>query len=79
MRTITEAYNHIKEQDENTALTLFALRNLVKTGALPSVSVGRKRLINLEVLEQYLKGNIQHQQEDEDKMVHYVEIRKIEG
>ena len=53
MRTITEAYNHIKEQDENTALTLFALRNLVKTGALPSVSVGRKRLINLEVLEQY--------------------------
>ncbi len=58
MRTITEAYNEIKAQDENTALTLFALKTLVKSGVIPSVKIGNnKQLVNMAVLSQYLEGN----------------------
>ena len=50
MRTLTETAAYLKEQDPQTAVTLTALRRMVKTGEFPSVTVGVKRLINLDVL-----------------------------
>lgn len=57
MRTIDEAAAWLKAQDKETALTKTALRRLVTTGQLPSVRVGQKYLINLEVLESFLQGD----------------------
>ncbi len=56
MRLISEAYKAIKEDDPNTALTMNALRCLVRNGEIPSVQIGRKRLINYDNLLQYLSN-----------------------
>ena len=51
MRTINEAGKYFKEKDPHTALTPYAIRCMVKQGKIPSVAVGTKRLVNLDVLE----------------------------
>lgn len=54
MRLVSEAYQEIKAADPNTALTMCALRRLVNSGAVPTVTSGRKKLVNLDVLLAYL-------------------------
>lgn len=54
MRLLSEAYNELKKDDPDTALTMNALRCLVKSGKIQSVQVGRKRLVNYEKLLEYL-------------------------
>lgn len=54
MRTIQEAAAEIKERDPNTAITPYAIRQMVLNGNLPHVKAGKKYLINLDVLERYL-------------------------
>lgn len=56
MRTIREASEHISSNDPETALTQTALRRLVKMGAIPSVRIGAKYLVALELIEEYLQG-----------------------
>lgn len=56
MRTIAEAARHIQAVDPETSLTETALRRLVVTGALPSVKVGVKYLLDLHALEDFLAG-----------------------
>ena len=56
MRTIDQAAAWMLENDPHTALTKTALRRLVVSGELPSVRVGQKYLISLEVLEGFLSG-----------------------
>ena len=50
MRTIAQAYKAIKESDPNTAFTMRALRRMVDNKEIPTVSIGNKRLINLDLL-----------------------------
>ncbi len=54
MRTIDEAFAYLKEKDPETALTRYYLRQLVLSGAVPSAKAGRKYLVNLDRLEEYL-------------------------
>ena len=54
MRTQAEVIKHIKEIDPDTALTPWALRGMILSGKIPSVQVGRKRLINMDMIEEYL-------------------------
>lgn len=54
MRLLSDAYNEIKADDPHTALTLNALRVLVKSEKIPSVKSGRKTLINYDALIEYL-------------------------
>lgn len=56
MRTAPGALEIIKEQDPGTDVTLHYLRRLIKTGAVPVVPVGRKKLVNVDKLIDYLKG-----------------------
>lgn len=56
MRTAEGALQIIKEQDPDTAVTLRFIRRLISTGALPSIPVGRKKLINVDALLEYLAG-----------------------
>lgn len=55
-RTIKEAAAHYREVDPNTGLTEYAIRTLVRTGRVPSVRVGKKYLVTIEALEEYLAG-----------------------
>lgn len=50
MRTLPEAVTLLKELDPGTAVTLTALRRMVKRGELPAVEIASKRLINFDML-----------------------------
>lgn len=54
LRLIVDAYNQLKQDDPDTAITLSALRRMVKAGDIPAVRVGRKSLVNYDLLLQYL-------------------------
>ncbi len=57
MRTLDECYNEIKKIDENTAISKYYIRQLAISGKIPVVMCGRKRLINLDGLINYLSGS----------------------
>lgn len=50
MRTIPKAYAELKKLDPDTDFTLRALRRMVNTGELPTVSINSKKLVNLDLL-----------------------------
>lgn len=50
MRLIKDAFQQIKLDDPDTALTLNALRCMVKRGEIPSIRSGRKTLVNYDAL-----------------------------
>ena len=51
LRTIDETAAMLRAQDPKSALTKTALRRMVVTGQLPSVTVGAKYLIDVDRLE----------------------------
>lgn len=55
-RTIKEAAAYFKELDPGTSLTETAIRRLIRSGDVPCVRVGKKYLVTLEALEDYLQG-----------------------
>lgn len=56
MRTIKEAATEIKQIDPNTAMTEWHIRQLALQGVLPRVQAGKKLLINLDTLFEYLEN-----------------------
>lgn len=56
MRLIKDVFEEIKTNDPNTAITLCGLRRMVMSGVIPSVQIGRKRLINYDNLIDYLNN-----------------------
>lgn len=58
-RTIKEAAVYFREEDPQTCLTETAIRTLLRSGAVPSVKVGKKYLVTVEALEAYLMGEIE--------------------
>ena len=58
-RTVREAASYFREADPQTCLTETAIRRLIRSGAVPSVRVGRKYLVTVETLEAYLSGAMQ--------------------
>ena len=57
MRTLDSAFAEIKASDAGTALTKSALRRFVKTGELPAIRVGRKLLIDVDKVFEFLTAN----------------------
>jgi len=56
VRTIKEAAAYFKAEDEGTCLTETAIRTLVRSGKIASTKVGKKYLVSLETLEDFLQG-----------------------
>lgn len=54
MRTVKEAAAELKELDPHTALSEWRIRELALSGVLPRVQAGKKLLINLDTLIEYL-------------------------
>lgn len=54
LRTLPQAFEELKREDPDTAMTMRALRRMVNTGELPTVHIESKRLINMPVLFNYL-------------------------
>ena len=54
LRTINEAYAHLKQQDPGTGITLHFLRCLAVRGEIPTVKAGRKYLLDIDALSEHL-------------------------
>lgn len=49
-----QAYEELKQEDPNTAITLWFIKGLISSGKIPSIKVGRRRLFNYDTLLEYL-------------------------
>ena len=54
MRTIEQCAAYFKEQDPATTLTKYRIRELVLNKTVPHVMCGKKYLVNLDKLIEYL-------------------------
>ena len=55
LRTIHEAAEELKKVDPSTAISEYHIRRLMLEGTIPHVKAGKKYLINLDKLIEYLK------------------------
>lgn len=74
MRTAPEAIAMLKELDPETAFTLRALRRMMKNGEIPVVNIESQRLIDFNVLLEYLHRGTQSKA---DEVFEYGKIRRI--
>lgn len=59
MRTAGKVLELIQAEDPGTEVTLHYIRQLIKTGAVPSVAVGRKRLVDADdVIQRIAAGTV---------------------
>lgn len=66
MRLIREVYDELHKVDPNSAITMYALRQLIKTRKIPSVNVGRKILVNYYDVVKYFETPTQITMPDEE-------------
>lgn len=55
MRTIKEAMQELRALDSHTAITEYHIRQLALSGVIPRVQAGKKCLINLDTLIEYMQ------------------------
>ena len=58
LRTLKECYEYIKENDTNSAVTPYFLRQMVVQKRIPYMRSGRKYLINLENIDKFMAGEL---------------------
>lgn len=58
VRTINEAIRELKQSDPGTSFTAHALRLKIKQGQIPHMLIGKRYLIDMNILEDYLKGQL---------------------
>lgn len=56
MRTIKEAMQELRALDSHTAITEYHIRQLALSGVIPRVQAGKKCLINLDTLVEYMQN-----------------------
>ncbi len=57
-RTIKEAAAYFRAVDPETSLTEFAIRTLLRSGKVPCARIGKKYIVSIEALENFLAGNV---------------------
>lgn len=53
MRTVNQAFEHIKAIDPETSISLYAIRCVAKTGDIKTVYLNKKILLDLDGLLDY--------------------------
>ena len=56
MRTVSEAAAELRALDPHTAMTPYHIRRLCLDGVLPTVKAGKKILLNLDILLEYMQN-----------------------
>ncbi len=75
MRTAEKVLEEIKREDPETEVTLHYIRRLIKTGAVPVVACGRKKLVNVDDIQSLLAQGYEIP-EDKNNMA-YGQIRRV--
>ena len=60
VRKIKNSLEEIKAEDPNTCLTEYAIRQMVANGEISHIKRGRKILIDLDELKEYLSNGAKH-------------------
>lgn len=58
IRTITEAANEIKSQDENTAVTAWSIRQAIKDGSLKFTKSKSRYYVTIEDVQERFGGKV---------------------
>lgn len=74
MRTVTQTMQYLRENDPNSAITEWWLRQMLRSGELKHHRAGNKYLINLDYLEEYLRNP---PIVDEDPKSEYGTLRQV--
>ncbi len=69
MRTAPGALEIIKALDPETAVTEHYIRQLIRSGTIPHVDVGRKKLVNVDQLLRYLEKDQFQAKQDMEREV----------
>lgn len=56
VRTIKGCLEEIKARDPKTDITIYAIRRMVRQNEVPSIRTGKKYLVNVEKLIDYISG-----------------------
>ena len=56
LRTVSEAAAEIRARDQHTAMTPYHIRRLCLDGVLPTVKAGKKILLDLNMLIEYMQN-----------------------
>ncbi|MCQ5131445.1 hypothetical protein NE562_17470 [Butyricicoccus faecihominis] len=54
IRSAQEALREIQQADPNTALKLYHLQRLMKSGTVPTLRAGNRLFVNLDMLIEYI-------------------------
>lgn len=73
MRTARQAAEYFKQQDQDTSFTEYHINRLINSGVLPVFRSGRKKLINLDKLIEYLNSEAKEPEKDNT----YGKIRRV--
>ncbi|MBR3126363.1 MAG: hypothetical protein IKF42_13205 [Mogibacterium sp.] len=58
LRTIEQTIAELRAEDPGCQLTDWALRQLVREGAIPSIKIGKKSLLSIEAVERYVNDQL---------------------
>ena len=75
MRTIKSTIDHIRQQDPESCVTEWWLRQMVKSGRLKHHKAGSKYLIDIDYLEEYLRNP----PEDTVAPIEYGKLRQVKA
>ena len=76
MRTLNQTLAYIKENDPGSCISMNWLRTLIVSGEVPSHKAGRRYLVDLDALEQYLANPPERKKVEEEKP-YYGYIRRV--
>lgn len=75
IRTLKKAIEEIRKTDPNTEFKEWALRQLVKSGKIKSVKVGSKYLVDMTVIEEYLRNP----PVEAEETIQYGQLRQVKA
>ncbi len=61
VRTIPEAVAELRAEDPQTAVTPYFVRQAIASGRLPAIKAGRKILVSLDALSDFLSQPVAEQ------------------
>jgi hypothetical protein len=62
MRTVAEAVAELRAEDPGTAVTPYFVRQAIASGRLPAIKAGRKILVSLDILADFLSKPMAEQE-----------------
>ena len=74
MRYPEQALAELKLEDPSTPVTVYMIRRLVAAGTIPSIQMGRRRLLNYDSLLEYLAHPVPEEAEHQRGGIRKIDV-----